>query len=503
MSSLQTRNSVIAVKEETTEGTPVSPTAATDYVAQRPGFDMTPEFEQLANDEFKSNIGTSKGTLGIETPTVTFPQYLRHSGTEGQAPNYGLFLKSLFGEEKILAEYDTVAGSTTTVINVDTGEGANFSKGDAVLVKNPSGFEIRHVDSVATDALTLNFALNNAPASLVNLGQSVNYKPKNDSHPSLTIWNYVSNGGAIQMASGVRATSGSFQATAGQNLEVNFDLEGNAFFFDPIEITATNKYVDWTDDDGTFAISLTERMYKDPHDVAEAIQTAMNASASTEVYTVTYNDIGTNKGKFTFDTATSTLFSLLWNTGTNAANSIKTTIGFDDADDTGATTYNSDNEIDLSAPQTPTYDDVGLLQGKNNELYIGDQDDNICVSANSVQIDVTNTKVNVESVCEESGVEGSIISERTVDITVSAKAEQYDADKFKRFRKNETTKLMYVFGSKSGGNWDAGKSGSIYVASATINSFDVTDENGVVYFEIGMQAFVPDDGSNEVFLGLV
>ena len=42
MVAILTRNSVLGIKEEVTEGTPVVPAATTDFIALQPDFTLTP-----------------------------------------------------------------------------------------------------------------------------------------------------------------------------------------------------------------------------------------------------------------------------------------------------------------------------------------------------------------------------------------------------------------------------------------------------------------------------
>lgn len=76
--------------------------------------------------------------------------------------------------------------------------------------------------------------------------------------------------------------------------------------------------------------------------MATAVQTAMNAAAVSNTYTVTY-DASTHK--FTIARATgSAALDLPWSTGTNATTSCGKDLGFDvSADATGATTYTGAN----------------------------------------------------------------------------------------------------------------------------------------------------------------
>src|SRR4051812_9777841 len=91
------KSNVMAIKKEVTPGTMVIPAAATDYVGLQPDFELTPNFETLNNDEIRASIGGAKKIQGLEQPQGSFSHYLKHSGTEGTAPEYNDILESAFG----------------------------------------------------------------------------------------------------------------------------------------------------------------------------------------------------------------------------------------------------------------------------------------------------------------------------------------------------------------------------------------------------------------------
>lgn len=505
MAAISTRSTVIALKEESTEGVPVAPTAASDYLAIQDDFSAEPSFDVLENAELKASIGVSKPILGAENPTVSFSHYLRASGVVAQAPNFGLLLKSCLGAVATAStEYNTVASSTTSVIKVDTGEGATFQRGEALLIKDgTNGYRIRCIDSIASDDLTIGFQVPSAPGTGVDLGRAVLYYPANTGHPTLTAWHYVGNGGAVQMVAGCRVTEASFDISAGELINGSYSLEGLAFYFNPIEIGATDTKLDFTDDDGTFAATVAAGMYKDPHKLADAIQVAMNATASTEVYTVTYQDAD---GKFKI-VGTGTVLSLLWNTGANAANTIGDKIGFNTAaDDTGtaATTgYTADNALSFASPQVPSFDSADPLAAKDNEVMLGDTDDYVCFKASTANLSISAPKSDILSVCSESGKSGSIVNSREVTVSVTALIDKYDVSKWQSFREGANVKFQYSFGQKSGGNWVAGKCGALYVPTATITSFVVEDQDGLAAISLELQAYVNSSGEGEVFVNFL
>lgn len=503
MTTMSTRSTVAFLKAETTEGTPVAPAAGTDAVELQDGFDMSPSYEQLDSTVIRASIGASKSLTGSEAPTFSMSHYLKASGSEGVAPGWGLLAKSLFGAQDTEGtEYATTSGSTVSTLAI-TSALANLIRGQALLIKDPvNGYRLRAVHSLTTNAADLSFDVPTAPGSGVNLGKAVTYYPANSGHPALSVWNYMGNGGAVQLMAGSRVTEMAVSVEAGQLVNADFSLEGAGYFFNPIEITSSTRYIDWTDDDGTWAAAITAKWYKDPHAVAEALQAAMRAAGSAETPTVVYLDA---TGKFKI-TSTGSVLSLLWNTGTNAANTIGTKIGFSvAADDTGTaagTGYTSDNAQTLTAPYTPSYDATDPIVAKNLEVMVGDHDDYVCFDPSTFNITVTNTRAVQQSICAESGIKGSVITKREVTVEFTALLEQYDADKVKRYRANSDTRAQFSFGEKSGGNWVPGKCGLIYLANGTISELDFADLDGFVSMTGTIKGYVDSSGNGEVYLSL-
>jgi len=500
MTNIATRSSALAIMEETTEGTPVVPTASTDYIKLQDDFTMDPAVESLENAEAASSIGASKPIAGAESPTAGFSHYVRGSAVEGQAPNYNLLPKAMFGSEHIRGtERDTVAGSTTSVLNVDASEGLEFARGHMVLLKDPTnGYSARFIESVSTDALTMGFDVANPPAALVNLGLGVTYLPVNENHPTLAIWHYIGDQGAIQMMSGSRVVSASFDISAGQLINASYSLEGLSYYFDPITITATNKYIDFNDG-GVQVASIAEKTYKDIHALAEAVAAACDGQ-STDTITLGYDDA---TGKFTF-TSDGGTFSLLWSTGANAVNSIGSTIGFlVAADDTGATSYTSDNAQDYSSPQDATFDDAEPLAAKGHEVMLGDASDTTCFSPSTITISYDNTKASQQDICAESGVSGSLFNARGITISMSSLLQKYDADKMRRFRKNDNIKYQSTHGLKVGGNWVAGKTVGFFSPTMTISSIKIDNLDGQAQLTLELKPYVDSNGQGEFYYGQV
>lgn len=503
MTVVRNRDSVMAVTVESTEGTPVAPSAAGEYLAIQEDVSMSPNSETLVNAEIKSSLGQSQPIIGRETASASFSHYLKHSGVEGTASEADELLTAAFGSEEIEStEYNSVAGSTVSVVNVDSGEGANYARGQALLVKDSTnGYSVRNILSISSDALTLGFDLANAPASGVDLGKAIFYSPADSGHQTLSAWHYLGNAGAVQMLSGARVTGLGFTCEPGSLVNANYSLEGLKYHFNPITIDADDTYLDFTDDQGTVAAQVTAKTYKDPHELAGAIQSAMSA-LTTETVTCVYSN---TTGKFTIATSTSTVLSLLWNTGGNAANTIGDAIGFSTgADDTGAQTYAADSAISFVAGHTPSYDSSQPLKGYYQEVLLGDSDDVTCLPASSVAVTMGTPRQPFDDICAESGFSNSIINGRTVTVSITSLLEQYEADKFRKFREGEATSFCINVGQKDDqGNWTPGSVVNFYLPTCVISGFNLTNQNGLIAVEMELQSYVDSSGNGEVYLNML
>lgn len=502
LNPISNKKSVLAIVEETVEGTPARPNADTDYTALQEGFTLSPQFETLSNSEIRASIGKAKDELGAENPSFSFSHYIKASGVVADAPDFGLLLKSCLGAVKIDgAERDLIAGSTISALNVDVGEGENYERGQAILSQVAGAFQIRNVLNVEDDVLNLAQNLSGAPAATTLIGRAVLYKVLDEGHPTFTTWLYRGNGGAIEMVAGCRVTEMSLEAVANQYINGQFTIGGVSYYFNPIKIAATNKYLDYTDDDGAHSVSIAEQEYKDPHELAEALQAAIDSLVPSDAITVAYVDA---TGMFTIASPTAAVFELNGFSGANAANTILTTLGFDvsAADLTGALTYTSGTAQSWAAPHTPNLDDSNANVAKAVEVMMGDADDVACFGAQRVSIRVGNTKTDIPDLCETSGKSGSIITAREVTIDVTALLKKHDADRAKRFRKGEKTMFTFNFGVKQGGQWKKGSCVNVFVPTASITSFEVADQDGLAILNTTLTGYI-EDGNGEFYMNFI
>ncbi len=507
MTNISTRNSVLGIKAETTEGTLIAPSADTDYAKLQDDFSLAPNQETLDNAELTGSIGIAKPVQGLASPSLSFSSYLKHSETEGSAPEAGALYKALFGTETVAGtEYNTVAASTVSVVKVDSGEGVNYVRGQGLLVKDgTNGYSIRPVESVSSDDLTLGFNLSDAPAVGVDLGKCIQYSPADSGHDSLSMHMYWGNGGLHQAIAGARVTSWDLTADAGQLTNGSFSIEGVKLYNNPLTTTSSLIYIDFTETGPlTKACSVAVKSYSDPEELASSIQTAMNAASTADSFTCVYNSTGASAGKFTF-TSDGSVFSLLWSTGANTANTIGTLIGFTvGADDTGALTYTSDSAISWAAPHTPSYDNSDALVAKNQEVLFGTAATDItCLNPSSVSVSIGDEKANINDICALSGVSSSLIVGRNTTISFTSLIPQHCVQNFARYRRGDQVRFAYIFGTKSdGSNWDAGYCGILSTFSATITNIEVVDEDGIARAQVELVPYV-DAGLGEIYLSFV
>lgn len=508
--ALITKSSVVAFKKETTVSELINPASGAEFVPMRSGGSITAAVETIGSDEMINSLGASKEFVVKEVPTASFPKYLKHSGVEGQEPEYGVLIESALGSKDIQGtERNTVGGSTAgtaaarATLVVDSGEGAEYLTGKAVMIKDATnGYSIRNVKSVATDTLSLNFNLSNAPASGINLGKAVQYYPAKSGHPSYSMHVYQASVASAyhQAIAGCRTTAMNLSFPANNYAEINFDIAGTDFYLNPMVVASTDSYLDFSDTaPTTYAIQLDLKSYKTPHELARAIEAKMNGVGSVDSYTVTFDN---TTGKFTF-TSDGTTFQLLWNSGANTANTVGDLLGFTvAADDTGALTYTSDNAISYDPAYTPSYDNSDNLVIKGSELVIGSFNEFSCRSATQASFSIGTPKVDINDLCDENGVSESVTLDRTATFSTTLILAKHEAGLFDKFINNTTTELMFNCGVKSGGNWVAGKCFNIYFPNASLTSHVIADNEGYQVINLEATAFVTSS-SEEVFLNFL
>ena len=489
-----TRSTVVAIVEETTAGELLAPTSGSDFLPYISA-DLSFEAESLDNEEIFNDLGKAKKIIGDETPTGELTGYLKNSGVVATEPDYGLLYESLLGTvTTAAAELDTVSGSTANVVNLDVGEGVLRPVGSAVMIKHASGYDVRNVSAVNTDALTMSFSLDNAPGTGVLIGRPITYSP-GTTFPTFSFWKYDSNGHAVEAEAGCVTKELSIEADASGLVGTSFSFEGIKYYFNPIEITATSRFLDFNDGSDR-SVTLTEAWYRNPKELATHIETLLNDSASSIVFTVTYSD---TTGKFTI--AGDGAFSIEFATGANTANTVAPKIGFAVSDSASATSHVSVNAQTLTASYTPSVDNVAPIVFKDSELFIGTQSQNLCKCPTNVSITISKETEKVKCACEETGVKEIISIGREVTLSATIVLDKFEVSTFDQLLNNTSIQASLTIGPKSSRNWIPGKCVNMYLRNCTITKRNITGDNFFIA-EIELSGFVTSD-SKDFYLNMI
>ena len=312
---------------------------------------------------------------------------------------------------------------------------------------------------------------------------------------------YRGNAGAHDVMTGAKVSRFEMNIEATQPINSKFDLTGLGYYFDPVRV-GTARYLDFYDGVAVRSIAVTAGLFKSPHDLAASIQSLMNAAGSSDTFTVKYNSRGASAGKYTISTSGATL-ELRWSTGPNTANAIDC-IGFVlSSNDTGATSYTSDNAQDWSSPYTPSSDaDSSKLIVKANELMIGSFDEYTCAGAASATFSLENEQLDVEDLCADTGIEEKFENARTCQLRVTLNLKQHEAKNWYNFRNEQVVSIAFNGGPKVGSNWVAGKCVNLYMPKAKIVEFAITGDD-IVRIEMTLQAYVEGSDTIEAYMNLL
>lgn len=495
--AISTRASRLSVVKEDTAGTYKKPSTGDDYLC--PQDDLSVEFstEVLESACLTGTIGKQKSIIGQETPSGSFSVYWNHhSGVAGDAPLFGRLLEGALGADEVVVGTEaTIASATATTITLGVGEGANYTKGMGIFIKEPGNFTIAPIASVAGDVLTLGFCLDFTPSNGTTIGELVHYKPAEDCHPSFSICQDI-NKSIMKAVSGARINSFDLTVTAGELVNASYGFDATSFFQDPVCVTSSNNSFVFTDDNGQVTVTVAEDTYKCPEDFGRALESAMEAASSGVDYEVTFSDA--KDLKYTIEAVSGTaVFSIEFS---NVANTMDALLGFDaDVDVSGSLSYTSDDALSLDDGITPTSPGDPLTATSHCVMF-GTVDDKACICPSDLAINLSNEITDINSICEPSGVQEKVITSREGEITMTLCADKGETRFFDQFKTGSDVSFAYVGGVVEGGNFVPGKSWIVYVPQASVTAYDVVSNDDVANYEITVTPYVPDSDNPEFFV---
>ena len=229
------RNTTYAVEIEVTEGTYVAPTADTSYVQTlADGAELTRSKELLERNIFIGSIGKLTPRTGTKSSSGSLPVEMRASETEGEAPEYDALMRSAMGSRRQkTTDTTTKTGHTTSQIEIEDADIADFAVGDIVLIKEAGAYHVSPITAVATGAGVANITLlvpaDSAPADNVVIAKFTTYTVADSGHPSLSVSKYV-EGSVLEASIGSRVSSLALENfTTGQLASWNFGFEGLSY----------------------------------------------------------------------------------------------------------------------------------------------------------------------------------------------------------------------------------------------------------------------------------
>lgn len=196
MAQLKWKLSALFIKDEASFGVDPDATGA-GYKHLKSAFDMafTPAQDVHEQSGLTNSMTRQAHVMGTKSGSLTFKLDLKGSGTvttdevSAVKAEADMVLFALFGNRTHGVGSKTHAATpcTTTVLNVEAGDGAGYAVGMMVNVDCGAtyGMVPRFVESIATDAITLDRALPAAPGLGVAVHASTLYKKANTGHVSL------------------------------------------------------------------------------------------------------------------------------------------------------------------------------------------------------------------------------------------------------------------------------------------------------------------------------
>lgn len=227
-------NSILAVEEESTEGTFVAPSGATSYFQPlADGWDITPLRPNLERQVLTASVGKATPRKGIKSVTAQMPVELRASGTEGAAPDFDYFLKCALGATRAISSQTTTksSGNSGSSLKIEDADISKFNVGDIICVLQSGGYHFAAVTAVDSTGGAAAITISPAKASgsfanSVVISKSKMYYPANSGHASLSVSAYLANEKRLA-AIGCKVASMSIDNfSAGGLASINFGLEG-------------------------------------------------------------------------------------------------------------------------------------------------------------------------------------------------------------------------------------------------------------------------------------
>lgn len=222
--------SSVFLKEETTEGVYVAPSASDAIEVLSDGVGFEYNREEVQRNLLSSTIEVNASRVGLSSVSGAVPVEFKSGSAEGNYPREKVLYKSLLGGQRQVSSTSiTKTGNTSTVLQIEDADISKYSKGDIIVVKQASAHEARPIVAIDTTTgsanITLGVALTSAPADNVVISKTATFF-HDDNAPTFSVTNYI--GGEIkEEVTGCRSVSASLESWEGGAVSnFNFSVEG-------------------------------------------------------------------------------------------------------------------------------------------------------------------------------------------------------------------------------------------------------------------------------------
>ncbi len=229
-------NIVIAVKEESSEGTYLTPSGATSFFAVlEDGAEMVPNKDLLERGIITGSIGNATPRTGMKTVSGTIGVEFKAGSSAGAAPEYASFLTAALGAVRTNAATTTKSsGNTAATLQIEDADIADLLVGDIIVVKQSGAYHVSPIISRVTTPGSASVTMLVAHPSgdctdSVVIAAYKTYYTANSGHPSLSISKYVESL-VLETGAGCRVSSMALEGfSTGQLASLKFGFEGMSF----------------------------------------------------------------------------------------------------------------------------------------------------------------------------------------------------------------------------------------------------------------------------------
>jgi hypothetical protein len=189
----------VAIEEESTEGTYVTPAAATSFVQTlADGFEFKKSKELIEREVFSGSIGSIVPRTGIRSVSGSIPVEARAFSTAGSAPEYNSLIKAALGSRRQAGTTTTTksSGNTGSVLQIEDADISKFAVGDIVKVKQSGAYHVSPITAVVTTggSATITLLVSKSSGSFSNsvvIEKFTTYYGAESGHPTLSISKYI------------------------------------------------------------------------------------------------------------------------------------------------------------------------------------------------------------------------------------------------------------------------------------------------------------------------